>query len=345
MTPVDPRRLLVYNHSQLSIIALAQPAKEMLVVKSKQGGGEMKNRDAVGVVIGRFQTSKLHAGHRSVISHAVKNHKDVLIVLGCPRTRPTNRDPLDYETRKKMVLASYPEARVSELKDRYSNQAWSQALDDLVAHEFPGRNAVLYGSRNSFISSYMGKYPCVELKSVNASVSGTKIRNGVAANPLASKHFRMGMIYGIKHRPPISYQTVDIAVIDYDRKLLLLAKKIGGDGFHFIGGFVDVEDSSLEMAARRETSEETSSLGVGEFKDLGSFRIDDWRYRGTEDKILTSFFAARYIFGAPRANDDVDGLEWVSWDKFFDLLVEEHKVLGKRLMAYLTGLEPEKGGK
>lgn len=297
----------------------------------------MVRNNAVGVAIGRFQTSELHFGHRFVLDRIFTDHEETLIVLGCTPARTSKRDPLDYETRKEMILAAYPTARVARLDDCGNDALWSRKLDELIANEFPGRSAILYGSWNSFIPQYSGAHLCTMLRSPNHTISATDIRSRVAQKPLESSDFRAGAIYASHHRKPVSYQTVDVAVLDYDKKRILLGARNRDQGLlRFIGGFVDPTDGSLEETARREVREETSGIEIGNLAYLGSFRVNDWRYRGKEDSILTAFFAARYVFGAPRPADDLDGLEWVPWEAFQTRLVEEHQALGEKLQAYLT---------
>ena len=94
--------------------------------------------------------------------------------------------------------------------------------------------------------------------------------------------------------------------------LALARKKNDPKGkWRFIGGFVDInKDETLEEAVKREVLEETNSLGVGEPIYIGSAKIDDWRYRNEQDGIMTSLFVIPYLFGAPKATDDIDELEW-----------------------------------
>lgn len=304
----------------------------------------MRKNTIVGVIIGRFQAPELHAGHRYVFDCVREYCSDLLVVIGSPRSYPTPKNPLDFETRKAMIKKAYPNARIVELKDQRHDDVWSQMLDQLIEREFPGRDARLYGSRDSFIPYYFGDRPCTALDSPMSDLSATDIRADILAKPHDTEEFRSGMIYAVGNRKPVSYQTVDIAVIDFDRKRLLLGGRAPEKGLlRFIGGFVDVSDKSLELAAKREVFEETNGIEIDDLSYLGSFRIDDWRYRDSQDGIMTTFFTARFIFGAPRPTDDIDVIEWVPWDGFVDRLVDEHKPLGEKLTAYLTGLEPTKG--
>jgi bifunctional NMN adenylyltransferase/nudix hydrolase len=56
--------------------------------------------------------------------------------------------------------------------------------------------------------------------------------------------------------------------------------------------------------------------------------VDDWRYKGERNKIVTSLFTASYIFGNPQPDDDISELRWfnISSD-IMNEIVEEHKPL------------------
>lgn len=294
-------------------------------------------KDSVGVIVARFQTTKLHKGHRSLIDEVRHRHNDVLVVLGTKPASESVHDPLDFATRALMVGRSYPAIRIAELKDSRSDELWSKKLDEIIFREFPGRDAVLYGSRDSFLPHYAGSHPSSEIAPVSCH-TGTNCRNGVD-KPRASEDFRRGAIYTAWNRWPVSFQTVDVVVIDHDHKHLLLGKRTEDGGrLRFVGGFVDPKDLSLEYAGRREVIEETGRIEIGHLHYLGSFRIDDWRYRGSEHQIMTALFATSFIFGAPRASDDLDGFEWVPWNDFRSRLVEEHAVLGEAVETYVNRL-------
>lgn len=299
--------------------------------------------NTVGVIVGRFQASVLHKGHLSVINRVRRKHRHVLIIIGSTHAFLDSNNPLDYETRKVMIQKIYPTVRIAELKDCRHDDVWSKKLDNVIANEFPGKEAILYGSRKSFIPRYSGIHRTVLLKEIKG-YSATKIRNQINIEPLSTQQFRSGMIYASIQTPPLLYQTVDTAVINYDEKLILLGKKKEEHGkLRFIGGFVQKTDLDLELAAKREVIEETSFIEVDEFKYLGSFRVNDWRYRGTKNGIMTAFFAAQYIFGHAAASDDLDDVQWVPYDKFFGKLVKEHKPLGKALMNHLKRNKSKKG--
>lgn len=127
---------------------------------------------------------------------------------------------------------------------------------------------------------------------------------------------------------PTVFATVDV-VIRKDGKLLLGRKAKQGK-FRFLGGFADPAlDNSYEDAAKREANEE-SALVVTSVKYLGSTRIDDPRYRGTEHCIITHLFLAEEWSGEPTASDDIAELKWFDEASLTEGdFVKEHDVLWK----------------
>jgi bifunctional NMN adenylyltransferase/nudix hydrolase len=117
------------------------------------------------------------------------------------------------------------------------------------------------------------------------------------------------MIAATAYRYPTAFQCVDIAVIN-DKKEVLIARKPDEKKWRFIGGFSDPRSVSLEADAKREVAEE-ASIEVDFVTYLGSTLIDDWRYRGEQDKIKTALFVAKYIYGKPEGADDIAEVKWV----------------------------------
>lgn len=290
----------------------------------------------VGVIVGRFQVAKLHKGHRDLIEYVAGRCDQVLIVLGVCQSLPNARNPIPYSLRKAMISKLYPSVQFAEIRDNPSDSAWSQNLDQIVSDLFPEDKATMYGSRDSFLEYYDGVFPKEYFAPINDE-NGTKVRRQIAKTPQVSSAFLDGIIYVQATRQPMVYPTVDVAIVDFDRKRILLGAKSKDDReLRFVGGFVDSSDESYEAAARREAYEETSGLEMSNYRYLGSYKIDDWRYRGSEDEIMTSFFVADYIFGAPRPGDDIEMLEWVNYDELLARLVPEHQAMGQRLLEELS---------
>ena len=269
----------------------------------------MKEKTArydTGVIVGRFQVHELHSAHINLIQSVLDRSHNVVIVLGLSPLKHTRSNPLDFQARKQLILEAFPEVTVAYIRDIPCDKAWSLRLDDMVKEMVPHSNTIaLYGSRDSFIEHYYGGFDTVELET-DQWVSGTETRNQISRSTRNSPDFRAGVVYGAFNRFPTSFQTVDIVVRDGHR--FLFGRKAFEEQYRFIGGFVDPTDESLEMAAMREVEEEAGSILCNAARDLvylGSFRVDDWRYRTETDKICTSLFLAEYGGGRPAPHDDL----------------------------------------
>ena len=295
----------------------------------------------IGIIVGRFQTPELHAGHRHLIEEVRRRAGKVLIVIGSPAGLPSARNPLPYALRRDMILAAYPEVHIAELIDEPCDNAWSTKLDLLMTGMFPNHTATLYGSRDSFLDYYRGPFARETIAPIDAP-SGTDMRKAACktVHQVADTAYRAGIISAHATRLPVSYQTVDIAIINPTRRLVLLAhKKSDGDKLRFPGGFVDASDASLERAAAREAREECGDLELADMTYLGSFRQDDWRYRGERDQIMTTLFVATYCFGPATAGDDIDDVAWVPFDEVEARIVDTHTQLAKRFVAHVTSIK------
>ena len=263
----------------------------------------------IGVIVGRFQAPDLHQGHRDLIETVMDNHQQILIFLGLSPARSTLNNPLDFETRRKMIQASYPDVNVLYIDDSPSDKAWSKRLDSQIRKlTSPASSVVLYGSRDSFISHYHGKYDTIELAQ-KVFTSATQIRNEVSLTTKGTEDFRLGVIYGVSNQYARVMPTVDVAIWNADHTELLMAQKKDEDKWRFIGGFAD-KGGSYEQDVRREISEE-AHIEVTDINYVGSGAVDDWRYRGERDGIKTMLFETEYMHGKPTPDDDIEKLKWV----------------------------------
>lgn len=301
-------------------------------MKNKTVHDEIIKNAEIGVVVARLQAHKLHDGQISVIDEVCKNHKKVIIFLGVTPIGTSKNNPLDFATRKAMVQELYPNVVILPQPDNRSDEAWSNNLDAQIKIPFGQRSAVLYGSRDSFIPHYHGKYPVIELVQ-ELPHSGTQLRKEAASQIINSEDFRAGIIHGVYSQWPVTYPTVDVVVFD-DEERFLLAKKPNENKYRFIGGFVDRTDKSYEHAANRELSEETGGgLETNEYRYIASGMIDDWRYKRESSGIMSTLFITKRIWGAARPTDDIESLDWVKIDKLKlaladgslkNLVMEEH---------------------
>ena len=287
---------------------------------------KLENISTVGVIIARLQTPYLHDGHKALLDHVTNKHFNVIVFLGIPRIQNTKRNPLDYNTRKQMIQVWYPNITVLPLEDNRSDEKWSANVDNNIRTIFPDKSALIYGSRDSFIPHYHGKYVVEEFPIVGQH-NATDIRAIGSEVVKQSEDFRAGVIYGIYKQRPVTYPTVDVVVVDGDK--ILLARKPSETLFRFVGGFVDRTDPNWEAAARRELYEETklSSLGM---EYVCSQAVEDWRYAKEESGIMTTLFMTHAWdqMGKPEASDDIAEVKWFDIKHLYTVTTEPSEGIG-----------------
>lgn len=289
-----------------------------------------------GIIIARFQTHYLHNGHLALIQYVKEKNDRTIVFIGTTQSRLTKGNPLNFQVRKMMVLDAFTSVEVYELPDHKYNDNWSDVLDNKINELCGVGRVTLYGSRDSFIKSYAGKYS-TEIFPEIPNISSTNIRASVFDSVRNTSDFRAGIIYASGQKYPTSYQAVDVAIINFDKDEILLGKKSGESGYRFIGGFVDVEDVKLEHSAKREVIEECGDIETDCYKYICSMRINDWRYKNSEDKIMTAFFCCNYIYGRIEARDDISELKWFAISDLNENVLEpEHHELLYSLNKYLN---------
>jgi len=287
----------------------------------------------VGVIVGRFQVNELHDTHKKLIQYVYDRHKRVIIFLGHSPLPCTQNNPLPYRSRREMIIEEFPHIDILYIKDINNDKIWSKTLDGFIEDQVgPNHSVLLYGGRNSFIWHYNGKHPTQELLQ-EEYISGSDVRQDLGIKTFASPDFRAGLIYATQNKYPVAIPTVDVAVLNSDETKVILVRKPNENKFRFPGGFCQPGESWEETAAR-EVAEEThiSTDGIKSMKYIGSFPIDDWRYRNEIDKITTSFFKTTYMHGSPIGDDDVEEAKWFEINKLrVNDFVPEHKILFQAL--------------
>lgn len=286
--------------------------------------------EPVGVVVGRFQVPRLHEGHKAILARAAMENARVLVIVGSANAPVTKRNPLTRDQRVQMVLRElHGPHYVRSLNDFPTNEQWVEALHTVAQGLFPDAAITLYSDQKGCGETYIragGKWPVV-FTDTTTKQRGTDIRANVKET--YSPDFRAGTIHAIQRQFTSVYPVVDVAIYNAEGHVLLGQKPTDGDNWRLIGGFVDPKDPSLEFAARREVLEETGLEVASDLKYCGSRQIDDWRYRGCEERILSSVFRAQYIWGRPKASDDIAKLMWFELEAAKRVIHPNHKDIFK----------------
>lgn len=276
------------------------------------------------VIVGRFQTHRLTCGHENLIKTAAKNANLLLVCVGNSIVRNTRREPLPFEARKTMLEefclknTKVTELQIVPINDLGNMPLWCEQLDFIinssVSAYYGDCDITIYGGRDSVVDYYTGKYKTElvgEIFGVNATHERDAVLNLIGTD--MNESFRLGMIYASQWRFPCGFPTADIVCcrIKNNNVEMLLCRKPNRTQYQLPGGFFDPNlDQNLEDTAIRELFEETnvvaSTIGY-----LGSYVVDDFRYRKDIDKIVTSVYYIKCFDGCDaNPKDDVEEVKW-----------------------------------
>lgn len=284
-----------------------------------------------GVVVGRFQVHKLHAGHMELLKEVSNRHSRVVVFIGVSAAGYTKRNPLDFMTRKAMIQAAFPEFAVLPIKDCRSDAEWSEHLDAMIGEFVDYGSVTLYGGRDSFVPHYTGKFKPVEIN-LSIKMSGEDIRKELTDSIIESPDFRAGAIFTVMNQRPRVVTCVDVVIRHEDS--LLLAQKPGEALYRFVGGHAEPDSDSFEDDAKREVMEETG-LDVSNLQYVGSHLVKDWRYEKEDSKIKTLLFVAQSMTLGGKAHDDIETVQWFPEKSLApSIFVPAHKPLFEMYMKW-----------
>ena len=282
------------------------------------------------VVIGRFQVAELTEGHLYLLNYVNKQEGQLIVLIGSNPATYTRRNELPFSARREMIKEKFPHAIIKCIFDKREDAIWSREVDAILS-EYD--DVMLYTGRDGFDKYYTGVFPVVVINPA-LDTSGTKMREMIKDREINSEDWREGVIHAIQNKFPTAFPTVDIAPIKRsfggERIEVLMGRKSDRTTMCFIGGFVDPEDKSLEAAAWRELREETGgNLQTLELKYISSRKVEDFRYIGSGDGIISSFFVTWVMGGSFTASDDIVELKWMDINDLNDKNVSDvhHELL------------------
>jgi hypothetical protein len=119
---------------------------------------------------------------------------------------PNFKNPLPFEMRKQMIEEWFSKyfsksMTVIPIVDVFNVGLWSKNLDEKIKELTSETDVVtLYGSRDSFIFNYVGKYPTIEVKSFS-NISASQLREEVKRLDVTvtAEEFRKGVIWSLRN--------------------------------------------------------------------------------------------------------------------------------------------------
>jgi bifunctional NMN adenylyltransferase/nudix hydrolase len=236
-----------------------------------------------------------------------------------------------------MVHQAFPDSRllIASIPDHpLTYELWSEQLDVIIGGIFPDCQAVLYGSRDSFLPKYTGKYATAFVPALPGP-SGTELRAGVSFP--RTKAGRAGAIHAVNDREPMAYARVALAVVDSAREQVLLYGAPETAGLlALFGGPMVADDVQVSTAASRHLCEAVAKPQISEPRLLGVQVIHEPVFRWTRDCAVTSLLMAEWQ-GTDRHPMPTQGhhrLRWINRSALDRVLVPWQLPLGQLLNAH-----------
>jgi bifunctional NMN adenylyltransferase/nudix hydrolase len=200
-----------------------------------------KMRDAL-VFVGRFQP--FHNGHKAVIDAALKQAKEVVVVVGSSFQARNIRNPFTFEERKAMIEACFtdpkyftyagaqgriktPRVKVVPVSDYpYDDNKWVNAIQRIVDETVPhARDVGLIGHSKDSTSYYLNIFPRwknhVEVPNI-AGINATDIRKTILT-PMDYTDFEelgyvmpeesLSLVAGILGKPELQVVRAEYAMV------------------------------------------------------------------------------------------------------------------------------------
>lgn len=165
---------------------------------------ETENGRSVGVLIGRFQTPALHDGHKALLRYVLGVRDEVCILVGVAPEQGL-KNPLPYPAVEQMIRGEFQDdftdrrLHIHPLRDVPGEDLqWSHQIDTFLQLLFPDQPLTLYSGRDSYKSSYHGRFrPVVDWYGYDGNVNASKVREEIVTGvPIDSEDSVVGSSTG-----------------------------------------------------------------------------------------------------------------------------------------------------
>jgi bifunctional NMN adenylyltransferase/nudix hydrolase len=286
------------------------------------------------VFIGRFQP--FHNGHKAIVDAAIKQAKEVIIVVGSSFASRNIRNPFTFEERRQMIKAVFPQdnVKVVPVADYpYDDNKWVNAVRNVVHGALkwsadPIRIGLI-GHEKDGSSFYLKIFPTwdsIAVPNVDG-INATDIREDMMHGDIKPEmmpdeaywklldicsgqkwfktlreEFQMVKRYkeSWKAAPfPPTFVTVDAVVVQSGHLLLVKRGAMPGKGLWALpGGFLNQEETLLDGAIRELKEETKIKVPVPVLKgSIKDSKTFDHPNRSSRGRTITTAFYIDLGFG------------------------------------------------
>jgi bifunctional NMN adenylyltransferase/nudix hydrolase len=292
------------------------------------------------IIIGGFHVAKIFDKlERDIYAIINEVNTQTIFLLQDNGEMVTQNWPLSFQTRVDLLRETFPNHSINicPLPHCELSVDWTTLIEDRLDILLPtNATYTIYLSEMAAKDYCPKKYKNITVIKDFKTNHTPNIRLDFKNIHIATS-YRLGLLESHVCSLGRVYPTVDIALtkIANMQRMILVGKKKNESFYRLPGGFVDKNDETRQLAARRELYEETNLTVEGNLISLGDFKIDDWRYQNTTDSILTTLFLGEYSYGIPKAGDDlVKEVAWIPLDTADVVIGKAHKPLISKVKEY-----------
>lgn len=282
-----------------------------------------------GVIVGKFQAPMLTEGHKQILSTAGNKSDHLLIFIFDNEIPFSSSNPLSYDVRERILL-DFVRNKVCKHATFYklSDQKYASSLQNsidktLSYYDIGGKNtATIYGGPNNFANDYTGIANKVILPLVQGKNS-SELRDMAYNLKQTTLLFHSGMINALNWREPICHNFIVPLVTSNEKGPVLLVEQLTTMKNLTIPTFpVVARFDDLIHQSRAELKDIFPELKFSSGSLLGSIKINDWRFRDTED-----FCYYHLVYHRADYSDAPEGLKWLGHPLNSYLFEEEYHPL------------------